>query len=152
VPWARVRKDEDNNVCGILGEAFCLRPGEEYLSVTWCEYFDGDNLCQLKCAVEAIRKSKLEVRPKGRFAVASVGLVDSFLTEARHHVRFIHESEQDNPAHTALRRWPVDEVELMERLALDLWSTSYSKDDIDALRMSECSPSARGLADTLEIE
>ncbi|MGT2502529.1 hypothetical protein ACVOMS_20245 [Bradyrhizobium guangxiense] len=39
VPWARLRKDEEDNVIGILGAAFRLRDEEDYLSATWAEFF-----------------------------------------------------------------------------------------------------------------
>jgi hypothetical protein len=42
VSWARLRRDEDDNILGFLGAAFQLRPDEESLSVNWLEYFDGD--------------------------------------------------------------------------------------------------------------
>ena len=42
VPWTRLRKDEDDNVLGFLGDAFKLKPNEDHLSVNWLEYFDGD--------------------------------------------------------------------------------------------------------------
>lgn len=144
VPWARVRKDEDDNVVGILGNAFHLRANEDYLSVTWCEYFDGDEFCKIRCAAEAIRNSEIDVRPKGRFAIAEVKSVNEFMLEAKRTVRFIHERESDNPAHAAIRRWPNDAPELLERLAEDVWHQSYSKTDIDAITECECLVSLRG--------
>jgi hypothetical protein len=44
VPWARLRKDEHENVIGVLGAAFRLRDGEQYLSATWAEFFSGGRL------------------------------------------------------------------------------------------------------------
>lgn len=144
VPWSRIRTDEDGNVQGILGDAFVLRAEEEYLSVTWCEYFQGSLPERIRCAAEAIRNSELTVGSKGRFAVACVKDVDDFLKIANRTVRFIHEAEADNPAHVAIRRWPVDDLELLERLAEDIWNVSYSKNDVDAMPLSTCAISARG--------
>jgi hypothetical protein len=42
VPWGRLRRDEDENVLGFLPQAFQLRQEEDYLSVNWLQYYDGD--------------------------------------------------------------------------------------------------------------
>jgi hypothetical protein len=56
VPWARLRKDEEDNVIGVLGAAFRLREGEEYLSATWAEFFKKSIHCEaVESAVKAIR-------------------------------------------------------------------------------------------------
>lgn len=41
VPWGRLRRDGDDDsiVLGFLPQAFQLRPDEEYLSVTWVEFY-----------------------------------------------------------------------------------------------------------------
>jgi len=48
VPWGRLRKDEDDNVLGFLGDAFKLKPNEDHLSVNWLEYFGGDEMRRYK--------------------------------------------------------------------------------------------------------
>jgi len=111
---------------------------DSYLSVTWCNYFAGDREAIIKCAAEAIRRSKLEVKPKGRFAVAQVFLIDSVLRQKGHKVRFVHEAEEDNPAHAALRRWPNEDLELLERLAEEVWHETFSKEQIDRLPLTSC--------------
>ena len=71
VPFGRMDKDEDDNCLRPLPNAFEQKQGHEYLSATWCEFFDGASDEQLRCAVEALRKSKIDVRPKACFCVAN---------------------------------------------------------------------------------
>ncbi len=53
------------------GEAFQLRSGEESLSVNWLECFPGISKSQ---QIEQVRqRSRLQLRPNGRFAELSVG-------------------------------------------------------------------------------
>jgi hypothetical protein len=48
-------------------------------------------------------------------------------------IRFIHEPEDDNEAHAALRNWPRDNDYLRELLAEDSWSrVILNKDVADA--------------------
>jgi hypothetical protein len=146
VPWGKLLKDEDDNVLGTTGAAFQLREGEEYLSVTWCEYFEGEPDASMRCAVESIRASDLVVKPKGGFAVAAVGAIDQFMKFARRRLRFVHEAVDDNPAHTAVRGWVVDDIDLLDRLAEDVWSRVHLKPEIDAIPPTQCAASARGMA------
>src|ERR1700731_389524 len=39
--YGRLRRDGDDNVLGLLPQAFLRKENEEYLSVTWVEYFPG---------------------------------------------------------------------------------------------------------------
>jgi hypothetical protein len=67
VPWGKLLKAEDGEtVLGLLGIAFELRTGEEYLSATWVEHFDNDpdlgNAAHQ--AVRAVRSSELKGQPR----------------------------------------------------------------------------------------
>ncbi|MCY4509273.1 MAG: hypothetical protein OXG35_20280 [Acidobacteria bacterium] len=57
-----------------LTSAFRLKPGEDYLSVNWLEYFSSPHL---NAAVERVREvfrhKGYGLRPNGRFAVLRVG-------------------------------------------------------------------------------
>jgi hypothetical protein len=123
VPWARLRKDEHENVIGVLGAAFRLRDDEEYLSATWAEFFSGSYDDRICAAVRAIRASSMKVSPRSGFAVGVVAAIkDKCLNDQRpHRVRIIHEADDDNPAHTALRGWPRDHDELLDLLAEEVW-------------------------------
>lgn len=146
VSWAKLRRDEDDNVLGCLPSAFLLRNGETYLSVSWCEYFDGSADECLRCCIEAIRSSKIEVRPKGRFAVAVVGRLKVGAAEGGRKLRIIHEATEDNPAHAAIRGWASEDEELLDLLAEEVWTEALSAADANDLPASSCQVSARGAA------
>ncbi|MGO9485155.1 MAG: hypothetical protein ACLPX9_11310 [Rhodomicrobium sp.] len=122
VPWSKLRKDENDNVLGVLGEAFKLRPDEKSLSTTWLEYFAGDRSTQVTAAVKAIRASNLKPGGKSGFAIGNVESVASACADRKHKIRVIHEPEDDNEAHTSVRRFPRDDPELLELLAAGAWS------------------------------
>jgi hypothetical protein len=54
VPWSKLRRDENDNVLGVLGEAFRRRDEEKALSATWLEYFSGDRDAQVTGAVQTV--------------------------------------------------------------------------------------------------
>jgi hypothetical protein len=134
VPWARLRKDEDENVLGVLGAAFRLRQDEEYLSATWAEHFAGNHQECVAAAVRAVRASDMKPTPRSGFAVGNVGRIkDVCLADKdKYNIRVIHEPEDDNVGHTALRRWPKDNEPLLELLAEDAWGEFVLNRDIPA--------------------
>jgi hypothetical protein len=132
VPWARLRKDEDDNVLGVLSAAFRLREQEKFLSASWAEHFEGSHDEQLVATVKAIRASKLQVKTKSGFAVGRVSNIDEACRYHGHKVRFLHEPEEDNRAHAALRRWPREAEELFELLAGEAWSVTVRNADVPA--------------------
>lgn len=134
VPWSKLRKDEDDNVVGVLGAAFKLRNDEEYLSATWAEYFEGEHDACVQSAILAIRKSKVDVKARSGFAIGMVGNIRDvcLANEKPVKIRFIHEPEDDNEAHAALRGWPRDNDSLFELLAEDAWSKVVLNKDVPA--------------------
>jgi hypothetical protein len=127
VPYSKLMKDEQGRVVddqgnpyGVTYLAFELRPVDEgHLSVTWCEYFDDSDGHALACAIDLTRKSR-SVGPNGGFAIAAVGGIDDFLSAREKKVRFVHEPVEGNNAHALIRRWPADDVELLEAIAADV--------------------------------
>jgi hypothetical protein len=134
VPWARLRKDEHGNVLGVLGAAFRLRDTETYLSATWAEFHPGPRDDCITAAIKTIRNSRIDVRPRSGFAVGNVKRVkDTRLADkGKHKIRIIHEREEDNAAHTALRGWPRDNDPLFELLAEDAWAETILNKDVPA--------------------
>jgi len=134
VPWARLRKDEHDNVVGVLGVAFKLRKDEEYLSATWVEFFQGAHGERVAAAVKIIRASEIKVKPRSGFAVGNVGRVKEvcLADKEKHKIRIIHEPADDNEAHTALRGWPRENDPLLELIAEDVWSETVLNSDIPA--------------------
>ena len=122
VPWSKLRKDENDNVLGVPGEAFRLRPNEKALSTTWLEYFSGDRSTQVTSAVKAIRASNLKPGGKSGFAIGNVLAITTACAGRNHKIRVIHEPEDDNKAHTSVRRFPREDFELLELLAAAAWS------------------------------
>ena len=122
VSWARLRKDENDNVIGVLGEAFRRRPDENALSATWLEYFSGSRQKQVTSSVRAIRASKLCPRPKSGFAIGNVDAISKACLQRKQRVRIIHEPEEDNKAHASVRRITRDDLELLEILATEAWA------------------------------
>lgn len=122
VPWSKLRKDEDDNVIGVVGVAFALRSDEEFLSATWLEYFQGNYASQIVSCVQTVRASNLTVGKKSAFAIGCVKTVKSACQSRGKRPRIIHEPEDDNPAHAAVRNWPNDDDALLNLIAEeDCW-------------------------------
>jgi hypothetical protein len=119
--WAKLRKDEDDNVIGILAVAFELRSGETYLSSTWMEHFGGISPANLYAAVGAIRASR-DVGKKSGFALGLVGEICAACSAANRNIRVVREPEDNNSGHTAVRKWPRDNLDLLQLMATDTWS------------------------------
>ena len=132
VPWSKLRKDEDDHVLGVLGEAYKLRPSEEILSTTWLEYFASPRAAQIKAAVRAIRASKLKPGGKSGFAIGKVAAIIAACADRDHKIRIVHEPEDDNKAHTSVRQFPREDMELLELLAAIVWSELGLNSDVPA--------------------
>ena len=122
--WAKLRKDDDDpeRVVGVLGEAFKMRAVDDYLSSTSLEYFSGERQEQIVAAARAMRASKLTISPKSAFIVGNVGKIAAIALSREYTLRILHEPEDDNKAHVAVRRFPRDDMELFELLASDGWN------------------------------
>jgi hypothetical protein len=123
VPSSKLRRrDGTTEVIGILPQAFSMREIDEYLSATWLEFFPGDKKQRTLSAVHAMRASSLDVKPNSGFTIGNVASVRAACSQRRHNIRIVHEPEDDNNAHVAVRRFPKDDIELFEALAIDSWS------------------------------
>jgi hypothetical protein len=133
VPWGKLRKDDDDpeKVIGVLGEAFKMRPQDKTLSATWLEYFAGPRQEQIVGAIRALRASKLDIKPKSGFAIGKVGSIAAVAAAHNYSIRVLHEPEDDNKAHVAVRRWPRDDMTLFELLAVEAWSEVVLNTDKD---------------------
>lgn len=122
VPWARLRKDENDNVLGFLPQAFELRADEDALSVSWVEFFDADWESKIQECVRAIRQSfERGIGKKSAFGVGQVQQIKRASLNAGARVRIVHEPEAGNPAHAAIRRLPRDDLALLQALADDVF-------------------------------
>ncbi len=121
VPWAKLRRDGDNNVIGFLGAAFELRDGEEHLSVNWLEYFQGGHANQIEECVKEFR-SNLDVKPKGAFGLACVKSVKDVCQGTGRPIRIIYSPSPNNLSHASIQKLPRNEFSLFESLANDAFN------------------------------
>lgn len=127
----RLRKDENDNVIGVLGEAFVLRDGEEGISSTWLEYFPGDQTSQIMQAIHKNREC-IKVKPKSGFAIGKVG---NILSECNKNskskkTRVVYMPNNCNKAHIEVKPMPHNDALLLELLASDTWSQLILNRDI----------------------
>jgi hypothetical protein len=121
VPWGKLRRDEDDNIVGFLGEAFKLRPDEDALSVNWLEYFEGDREARIQASVRTFR-STLRVGTKSAFGVGNVAKIKEVCRARSARVRIVYEPREDNQSHSAIRRLPRDDAILLDALAADAFA------------------------------
>jgi hypothetical protein len=121
VPWTKLRKDENDNVLGILAAGLQRRPGEKSLSVTWIEYFTGSAEEQALGAIRATRAAQ-DCRPKSQFAIANVGKTKEAAASKGAKIRIVHEATEGNPAHASIRQLPDEDSALLELLAEDVFT------------------------------
>ena len=115
----QLRRDENGNVLGILPQALELREEEAYLSVTWLEHFDPQYERGLIQAAEAIRR-ELTVKDNDGFSTTEVGKFCDICERFNEKVRVLHEPVNDeNTGYVAIRRFPRDNIELLDLLASD---------------------------------
>src|SRR5262245_48626236 len=99
--WAKLRRDAEGNVIGVLGIAFKMRDVDTYLSTTWLEYFPGERRDQIVAAVMAMRASNLNIAPRSGFAIGTVKKIKAACASKHHTIRIVHEPADDNKAHAA---------------------------------------------------
>lgn len=116
VGWSNVAKDADENVTGILGEAFRRRPNEEGLSVNWLERAAAAD--KLKKTVELLTVG-LKVGKKARVAIANVAVFKNVCARRSAKVRIVHIPINGNEPHSEVRQLPREEDELLELLAVE---------------------------------
>ena len=112
VPFScQVRSEGDGGeVVGITHNAFRLKANEDYLSVAWLEFFQGEFDQQLNMAVRQIHSVRPGKVSTGYWA-ASIGHMRAALRN--HPFRASHEPVGEFTSHSALRRWPVDDELLL---------------------------------------
>jgi hypothetical protein len=121
VRYARKRvliHDENANVIGVFPEAFALRDGENYLSVTWLQHFSKNYEQGLMAAAAAIGR-QLIVKPRDGFTVGCVGKVRDICAKSSVRVRILYEPCDANEGYSAWRGMPRDNQDLFNLLATD---------------------------------
>ena len=129
VPWARLRKDEDDNILGFLPQAFALRPIEDSISVNWLEYFDGDHATRTKKAIQGLRITK-PIGGKSAFGIGNVGNIKEICKKNGALVRIVYAPTNGNPPHSAIRHLPRDDLSLLKALVTDAFCEFVLNADI----------------------
>ena len=142
VSYGKMRKDEDGKILGPLPSAFEEREVDDYLSVTWCEYFSGSPDEQLRCSVEAIRNSNMNVKAMACFCVANAPDVLTAIQDAGRAGRAVYHPEDDNRAHAGVYGIAPENAQLLGWLADEVWRNYLTKETADALPKSTCAKSA----------
>ena len=72
VPWARLLRDGDDNILGVLPQAYQLREDEEYLSVNWLEFVEAASQEECLRATTLLIQATMtsgKIQPKSRIAI-----------------------------------------------------------------------------------
>jgi hypothetical protein len=102
-----------------------LRPEDRGgLSVTWIEHFGQPSLQTLRAAAIAYRASlpSGKLGPTGAFATGNVDAVIQVAASFRKQVRIVHSPEPGNSGHAEVRHFEDDDLELLGRLASDVFT------------------------------
>lgn len=139
VPPSRLHRDEDDNVIGVLPQAFELRlhQDEKYLSVNWLEYFKGDFDSNIEATVSSFRESRKAINarmPKrSAFCIGNVGKVlDTCIACKFPKVRIVYEKQNSthNKSHSKIIRLPENDADLLDLFANDVFDRIVFNADI----------------------
>lgn len=130
VSWTKLRKDENDVVIGIHGEAFKRREGETDLSANWLEYFTGSHDEQIIHAIKEFRKH-FAVKPRAGFAIGKVDDIKTVCIEKSNRKIYVVSypttkttldgKPYKNESHVAVKYLPADDMDLLELLATEAW-------------------------------
>lgn len=133
VPWNKLHKDENDNVLGILPQAFALKDGEDGLSVNWVEHYEGSHNEQIEKTVRAIR-AVMDVRPKSKsaFGVSTVIAVKEACKNTTKAIRVVYWPNLNNPSHTLIQHLPAEDLALLDALSKEAFTELIHNSDIPA--------------------
>jgi hypothetical protein len=129
VPWTRLRKDEDDNVLGLLPQVFQLRPDEPGLSVNWLEYYPGDHKARIHAVVNNLR-ANLDIRPKSAFGIGNVSVLEKCCNGNGASVRIVYAPTKGIPSHALIRDMSQDDLALLSLIAEDVFKEIVHNKDI----------------------
>lgn len=72
----------------------------------------------------------MTVGAKSAFAIGNVGRIKETCLAREARVRIVHEPEDDDPAHSAIRRLPRDDLTLLAALADEAFSEMVRNADV----------------------
>jgi hypothetical protein len=129
VPYAKLRKNDEGQVIGVLGEAFRLRVDEDYLSSSWLEFFDG-NTDQRLIEVKVAQSKTHTVGAKSGFSIGNVLKIKNACRDYGLKIRIEHEPTTENESHAAIRQFRSSDDELLDLLASEVWAELYEASKI----------------------
>ena len=111
------------------GTSFMLRTDDEYFSVNWLEYF-GLKDCQEQMS-QVRQNIKLNLAPRGKFAVLNVGNVINYVRENGPDNRVLsvfHEPEEDDPSHSGIHGYGFEDDWVADLIAEVVQETHPAKE------------------------
>ena len=117
---ARHCRPRDFGATGLLlDSAFELRPGEEYLSTNWLEYFhDSYRLLQIVGVRQALIDKGFRVRPTASFAVINVGVaIAACVNDLNWDIQIWALGEAHDPSHTGIYGYSAEDTDVAALLA-----------------------------------
>lgn len=125
VPKARQERDDDDVFLGLALGAFMLGANDRGgMSVTWIEWFGPFGTETKKQAAMAFRAS-LESKKLGATAVFATAKVESVLAAGEAFskpLRVVYDPVPGNPAHAEIRHFDQDDLELLDFLAIGIFT------------------------------
>ena len=137
VPYKKLLRDEEDNPVGILPQAFEMRAkkNEKALSVNWLEYFGGNHADNIIETIKSFRLSRdNRVGQLSAFGIGNVGKLEDTCAEYQHtKVRVLYNEKKvtnNNKSHASIIRLPINDMDIMQALALDVFIELVPNKDI----------------------
>ena len=134
------RDPDTDEYLGPYPVAFQPKEGEKDLSVTWCEYFVGTPDEQLRCAIEALRKSR-DIRNSACFCVATTPEIFGAITARDGTGRAVYLPVESNRAHAGILGIDRENALLLQLISEEVWCEFLTKVQADALPKRDCAKS-----------
>jgi len=98
----------------VSGDAFKLRPNEEFLSVSWLNYWCKDSFEENIAATRNALQRNLSISRRAKLAVANVGRMREDVQQASSgdSVRVLHDPDSTDPSHSGI--YGTDSIENLE--------------------------------------
>jgi hypothetical protein len=99
-----------------LGSAFFLRKGEEYLSVSWLEYFGRLGIEEL---LQEVREhTVLTPKRSARYAILNVGdTINHVYENSERKIKITHEPSNSDPSHSGIRGYNYEDEMIGDLIA-----------------------------------
>ena len=131
VPWTRLRRDADDNVIGILQQAFELREGETALSVNWIEHHAAAGIDPETASIETFRRT-LDVRRRSAFGIGNVRKIADVTDEGGYSLRTTYSPTTNNQSHSSIKGRPLEDIIAREKLATRVFGRFIRNADVES--------------------